>query len=120
MPPEVGVLRLWVHGSGIEVPRWGANGRFRVQSQPVPSHAVDKLSAQIHCSITEGPPINMEAVLEISVSDRSREEGLGHVIPLGWKPSWIRSYLPGAMGGNLDPDDRVEDLQDGAKHFYES
>lgn len=101
IPGEVGLLSLVLEGRAVEQPAWDAQGFLWFRRDGLAeSGERDFLSLKIHSVLEDGIPLWFRRELELTVSGRSREVELGHVLPEGWKLSLLEAAIPVAVDAN--------------------
>lgn len=98
IPAQVGILELTLDGRQVELPAWDAQGMLWLRRDGMAeSGERDFLSLKIHSVLEDGIPLWLRREIELTVSGRSREEDIGHVLPEGWKLSSIEAPIPVAV-----------------------
>ena len=97
VPREVGVLALFLEGNKVEIPNWDEAGHVWLKRVRAEATDKDALSAQVWRVIEDGIPLWLRTEIELSVSGKSREEELGHVVPEGWSIASVDAAVPVAV-----------------------
>jgi hypothetical protein len=97
VPREVGVLSLRLEGRKVDIPNWDNEGNLWLKRDRVEATDRDTIAAQVWRIIEDGIPLWLRTEIELSVSGKSREEELGHVVPQGWSVAWVEAPLPVAV-----------------------
>jgi hypothetical protein len=97
IPKETGILQLSVNGGATPSATWDGEGSLWVKGQKNETTEKDFLSAQVYRALEDGIPLWLRTTVELSVSGKSREETLGHLLPEGWKLASVASALPVAI-----------------------
>lgn len=97
VPAQIGIVSLFVNGTAVDVPDWDQRGRLWLQRRIVPTADQDRLEVQVYRVIEDGIPLWLRTQIHLTVSGKSREKTLGHILPEGWQLSMIDSTLPVAV-----------------------
>ncbi len=97
IPREVGVLRLSLLGQAVPFPKWGSNGQLWLKRSSREATDKDYLSAKVYRNLADGAPLWLETEIELTVTGKSREETLGHVLPAGWQVGVMTAPIPCAI-----------------------
>lgn len=97
LPRTYGVVELRVDGKPVAIPNWDASGQLWLKRTRTEESDRDTLSVKVYRVIRDGIPMWLETEVELSVSGKSREETLGHVLPQGWILAQVESGLPVAV-----------------------
>lgn len=97
IPKETGILQLSVNGSATPSATWDGEGSLWVKGQKNETTEKDFLAVQVYRALEDGIPLWLRTEVELSVSGKSREETLGHLLPEGWKLASVISALPVAI-----------------------
>jgi hypothetical protein len=95
LPKEIGILALTLDGKAVDAPTWDAEG-FLWLKRDGSSEEADKdfLEAKVYAALEDGIPLWLRTEIELTVSGKSREEELGHILPEGWKLAAVESSIP--------------------------
>lgn len=97
LPQSTGIVSLTLDGQQVPVPNWDRSGQLWLKRAQAEESDRDLITLKVHRMIRDGIPMWMETEVELRVSGKSREEELGHVLPVGWKLSQVDSSLPVAV-----------------------
>ena len=97
VPKQIGIVSLVVNEEAVPVPDWDQGGRLWLKRRIVPTAAQDRLEVQVYRVIEDGIPLWLRTQVHLTVSGKSREKTLGHILPEGWQLSMIDSTLPVAV-----------------------
>lgn len=97
IPQQYGVVRLEVEGKALPFASWDEDGSLWLKRNRTEENDKDFMGVQVYRLIEDGIPMWLETQVEISVSGKSREVELGHVIPEGWSLSSVDSQIPVAV-----------------------
>jgi hypothetical protein len=97
VPREVGLLSLVLEGKKVELPNWDEAGDLWLKRVRLEATDKDTVAAQIWRVIEDGIPLWLRTELELSVSGKSREEDLGHIVPEGWSIGSVDAPVPVAV-----------------------
>ncbi len=98
LPREIGIVALSIDGQPVESPAWDAQG-FLWLKRDGSSEEADKnfLTVKVSAALEDGIPLWLRTEIELTVSGKSREEDLGHILPEGWKLAAVQSAIPVAV-----------------------
>ncbi len=97
VPREVGLLSLVLEGRKVELPNWDEAGDLWLKRVRLDATDKDTVAAQVWRVIEDGIPLWLRTELELSVSGKSREEDLGHIVPEGWSIASVDAPVPVAV-----------------------
>lgn len=97
VPPQIGIVSLAVNDQAVPIPNWDKRGDLWLQRKSAEESDKNLLSVQIYRVLEDGIPTWLRTEVELTVSGQSREESIGHVLPLGWKLSSVESGIPVAI-----------------------
>ncbi len=97
VPREVGVLSLALEGRKVDLPNWDDTGNLWLKRVRVEATDKDAVTAQVWRLLEDGIPLWLRTEIELSVSGKSREEELGHVVPEGWSLASVQAPVPVAV-----------------------
>jgi hypothetical protein len=97
IPPNIGLLELTLKGQKVDLPVWDQGGMLWLQRASKETTDKDFLSKQVYRLIEDGSPQWLRTLVELSVSGKSREEVLGHVLPEGWQLCSVDGPIPCAV-----------------------
>ncbi len=97
LPKTLGIIELTVDGKRVPIPNWDAGGSLWLKRTRSEESDRDTLSTKVYRVIRDGIPMWLDTEVELSVSGKSREETLGHVLPEGWILAEVESALPVAV-----------------------
>jgi hypothetical protein len=96
VPERVGLLALTVDGRTIARPERTPAGVFLGEREQ-PTEARDAVALRIFRRVEDNVPIRLVTRLQLDVSGRVREEGIGPLLPEGFTPLTLRSPLPARL-----------------------
>ncbi len=97
IPPGYGILNVSVAGEALALPNRDDEGFVWLKRTQVVDDTADELSIQVYRLLEDGVPMWLRTQLEVSVSGKSREVELGHILPAGWQLSFVESPIPIAI-----------------------
>ncbi|HNQ87261.1 MAG TPA: hypothetical protein PKM73_01355 [Verrucomicrobiota bacterium] len=97
VPREIGLLSLVLEGRKVEIPNWDEAGDLWLKRVRLEATDKDAIAAQVWRVIEDGIPLWLRTELELSVSGKSREEDLGHIVPEGWSIASVDAPVPVAV-----------------------
>ncbi|TSA33057.1 MAG: hypothetical protein D4R65_08460, partial [Verrucomicrobiaceae bacterium] len=101
VPVSVGLIALTRDGKLVENPVWDASGHLWLERDSASGEAdKDFLSVKLYASLEDGIPLWLRGEVELIVAGKSREVGLGAVLPEGWKLASLESQIPAAVDEN--------------------
>ncbi len=104
IPPQTGLVELWLRGEAVPFPTRDAQGRLWLRgSRATNAGAEDRLSLQIHRHLVDEIPVVLTTEVRLQVAGASREAWLGPVLPEGFVPLSLQSPLP----ARIEPDGRL-------------
>ncbi len=94
VPNSIGILNLKIDGKSVENPNWEQGGDLWLRRAKVESSDQNEMTTQVYRLLEDGIPMWLRTEVEVTVSGKSREEGIGFVMPEGWKIATIQSPIP--------------------------
>ena len=105
IPPETGLLTLFLHGQQVPVIQLDTKGRLWFKQQKRQAKAEEEsLSLQVYRKIEDGIPLIQHLKLILTVSGSPRQATLGLKIP----PHFLPLYLDSPLPIRLDKENRLE------------
>lgn len=97
VPAALGIVELVRDAAVVAFPERDTEGWLWLQRSPTAEEEQDQLSVQVSRVLEDGLPIWLRTEVELSVSGRSREEAIGHVLPAGWQLAAVSGGVPVAV-----------------------
>ena len=97
LPKQVGILNLELAGKPIKAPTWNNSGKLWLKRTNTETAEQNYLSSQVYRNLADGSPLWLFTDIELTVTGKSREEQLGHILPEGWSVSSISTPIPCAL-----------------------
>lgn len=97
VPSAIGIVTLSRAGAPVVMPERDADGWLWLERSRAAEAERDQLSLQVARVLEDGLPIWLRTEVELSVSGRSREELIGHVLPAGWQLAAVEGAIPVAV-----------------------
>ncbi len=101
-PTETGLLSLVIRGRRIEFPLRDEEGRVFLGRKEAPAES-DSVDISVYRKLIDDSPLLLVTRLQLEVSGKSRELGLGRALPPGFEAQAVESALP----LRFDPDGRL-------------
>lgn len=105
LPPSLGipatsaVVMMTVNGKKIDFPKIESNALW-LRELEVTTTEQDATDITVNRKISDGSYFTLDTRIDIDVSGKMREVKLGKVLPLGFKPSGIRSDISAFLDGD--------------------
>ena len=96
---STGLVQLNVDGNRVEFPEW-ENGSLWLGERRQQVQVEDRIEITVFRRISDGVPLQLETLVRVNVSGRSREERLGVALPSSFVPLSLSSQLP----ARVEPD----------------
>jgi len=103
IPPETGLVRLFINDREADAPVIDANGRLWLQKQAEKPELENRTNVRIFRLIDDSIPMTVTSHLDISISGQAREITLDGLLPGGSIPMKLDSPLP----ARFDPEGRL-------------
>lgn len=97
IPKTIGIVELKLDGNDIPFPNWDSNGFLWLSRSQAETAEQNRVSVQVYRYLEDGIPSWLHTQVELSVSGKSREEDLGHLLPEGWTLAQLDSAIPLAV-----------------------
>ena len=97
IPKTIGIVELKLEGSDVPFPNWDANGSLWLSRQQNETAEQNRMSVKVYRYLEDGIPSWLHTTIELTVSGKSREEDLGHLLPEGWTLAKVDSLVPLAI-----------------------
>lgn len=94
IPGSIGVVTLSLDGQVVESPNWDDQGRLWLRRNAAEAADEDQLGVKVYRLLRDGIPLWLTTAVELTVTGKSREVELGHVLPAGWQVSKVECPLP--------------------------
>ena len=97
IPKNIGMVELKLDGNDVPFPNWDSSGFLWLSRSQSETAEQNRMSVKVYRYLEDGIPGWLYTKVELSVSGKSREEDLGHLLPEGWTLAQLDSSIPLAI-----------------------
>lgn len=97
IPKSIGIVELTLDGNAVPFPNWDSSGFLWLSRSQSEVTEQNRISVKVYRYLEDGIPSWLRTQIDLSVSGKSREEDLGHLLPEGWVLAEVESPLPIAV-----------------------
>ena len=98
IPPEAGILKLFIDGKKIDFPIMDKSGRLWLQKQAASKDQPDRLDVKIYRLVKDTIPMKVNNLIKINISGKAREIMLDGVFLENSVPMNLKSPIPARIG----------------------
>lgn len=96
LPESAGLLRLELNGRNVALPVRDESNQLWLQSKADADGAEDA-QVRVYRKVVDGIPLSVETLVQLEVSGKSREIGIGRALLAGLIPQSLSSRLPATL-----------------------